>query len=133
MKTFVPLRKLYFLFTCATMFTLLCTTASSYAGQSSVQPEGIRDTILISKTVSSKKHKVRLYPNAAHQVVFFSASGEAGKVYQLYLFDVDGKLSKQIQIRNKETTVLTNIVKGNYVYEVFSDDERIENGQLEVR
>jgi hypothetical protein len=94
---------------------------------------GIRDTILISKTLISKKHKVRLYANAENSVVFFTASGEAGRVYQLYLFDVEGKLSKQIQIRNKETTVLTNITKGNYVFEIFSDDERIENGQLVIR
>ena len=74
-----------------------------------------------------------MYPNADHRVLFFSATGEPGRVYQLYLFDMDGKLSKQIQIRNKETTVLTNIVKGYYLFEVFSDDERIENGQLVIK
>lgn len=117
----------------ATIVTLLCSVESALAGNSPAPYPGTRDTILISKTQTSKKHKVRLYPNADHRVLFFSASGEPGRVYQLYLFDMDGKLSKQIQIRNKETTVLTNIVKGSYLFEVFSDDERIENGQLEIR
>jgi len=74
-----------------------------------------------------------MYPNADQTVLFFSVSGEPGRVYQLYLFDLDGKLTKQTQIRNKETTVLTNIVKGNYTFEIFSDDERIENGQLIIK
>jgi hypothetical protein len=66
-------------------------------------------------------------------VLFFSASGQSGKVYQLFLFDIDGKLVKQVNIRNRQTTVLNKIEKGNYVFEVFSDDERIENGQVIVK
>lgn len=92
-----------------------------------------KDTILIQKSQTSKKIKVKLYPNANHQVLFFSASGEDGKVFQLFLFDIEGKLVKQVNIRNKQTTVLNNIDKGNYLFEVFSDDERIENGQVIVK
>lgn len=91
------------------------------------------DTILVQKQVNTKKHKIRLYPNANHQVLFFSASGAEGKVYQLFLFNLEGKLIKQANIRNKETTVLNNMGKGNYLYEVFSEDERLENGQVIVR
>jgi hypothetical protein len=90
-------------------------------------------SIQVSKALSSKKHKIRLYPDARQQVLFFSVSGEDGKVYQLYLFDMDGRLVNQAHIRNKETTVLTTISEGNYLFEVFTDDERIENGQLTVR
>lgn len=91
------------------------------------------DTIVIKKQTVNKKIKVKLYPSANQQVLFFSATGEAGKVYQLFLFDLDGKLVKQVNIRNKQTTVLNNIGKGDYLYEVFSDDDRIENGQLLVK
>lgn len=149
MKTPVHLRKnAHVLFMSAAIATtlLLCSVEQSYARQAGeagslavsrearqAPAQGLRDTILISKVQSSRKHKVKLYPNADHQVLFFSASGEAGRVYQLYLFDMDGKLSKQIQIRNKETTVLTNIIKGSYLFEVFSDDERIENGSLTIK
>jgi hypothetical protein len=90
-------------------------------------------SIQVSKAQTSKKHKIRLYPDARQQVLFFSANGEDGKVYQLFLFDMDGRLVNQAQIRNKETTVLTTISEGNYLFEVFTDDERIENGQLTVR
>jgi hypothetical protein len=105
-------------------------------GKSSVAPDTGLETIhsiQVSKAQTSKKHKIRLYPDARQQVLFFSANGEDGKVYQLYLFDMDGRLVNQAQIRNKETTVLTTIPEGNYLFEVFTDDERIENGQLTVR
>jgi hypothetical protein len=90
-------------------------------------------SIRVSKALSSKKNKIRLYPDARQQVLFFSVNGEDGKVYQLYLFDMDGRLVNQAHIRNKETTVLTTISEGNYLFEVFTNDERIENGQLTVR
>jgi len=91
------------------------------------------DTILVQKAQVSKKNKIKLYPNASHEVLFFSAAGEEGKVYQLFLFDLDGKLVKQVNIRNRQTTVLNRIAKGSYLFEVFSDDERIENGQVIVK
>ena len=105
-------------------------------GKSSPTPDTGAETvhsIQVSKAQSSKKHKIRLYPDARQQVLFFSANGEDGKVYHLFLFDMDGRLVNQTHIRNKETTVLTTITEGNYLYDVFTDDERIENGQLTVR
>ena len=118
----------------------LCVQIAAYAAgpEPSGHPFARRgnDTIhsiQVSTAQSSKKNKIRLYPDARQQVLFFSASGQDGKVYQLFLFDMDGRLVSQTHIRNKETTVLTNISEGNFLFEVFTDDERIENGQLTVR
>lgn len=91
------------------------------------------DTILVQKQTTSKKHKIKLYPDEEQNVLFFSARGFKGKVYQLFLFDVQGALVKQANIKNKQTTVLYNIEKGSYLFEVFSDDERIENGQVIIK
>lgn len=137
MKTNVPVRKrtglaMPLLVSVGLLLTALTCSASSnefLSGNSSVS----RDTILVQKQQISKKIKIKLYPNANHEVLFFNASGDAGKVYQLFLFDVDGKLVKQVNIRNKQTTVLNRIEKGYYLFEVFSDDERIENGQVIVK
>jgi hypothetical protein len=119
----------------ALLFVVLQSTAN--AAPATANTLAAADTILVHKQITSKKHKIRLYPSASQEVLFFSATGPArdseGKVYQLYVFDVEGKLVKQANIRNKQTTVLNNIEKGDYVFEVFSDDERIENGQLIVR
>jgi hypothetical protein len=96
-------------------------------------PTYSNDTILVQKQTTSKKHRIKLYPNAEHDVLFFSVRGSEGKAYQLFLFDVAGNLIKQANIKNKQTTVIDNIEKGNYLFEVFSDDERIENGQVIIR
>jgi hypothetical protein len=120
----------------------LCVQSAAFATGN--KPAGMQDplfrpgsdtihSIQVSKSQSSKKHKIRLYPDARQQVLFFSANGQDGKVYQLFLFDMDGRLVSQTRIRNRETTVLTNISEGNFLFEVFTDDERIENGQLTVR
>jgi len=132
MKTIVPLKRILTVFILSTVLTVL--NKDSFGAPCSPGAfSGVQDTILISKAQTNKKYKVRMYPNAQHTVLFFSASGQPGKVYQLYVFDLDGRLTKHTHIRNKETTVLTNIVKGNYTFEVFSDDERIENGVLTIK
>jgi hypothetical protein len=145
MKKTVPLTKtprLLNLFTGLTAISLaLATYHPAYASDlpsrmrsaSTVTCKDTIHSIQVSKSQSSKKNKIRLYPDARQQVLFFSASGEERKVYQLYLFDMDGRLVNQASIRNRETTVLTNIAEGNYLFEVFTDDERIENGHLAVR
>ena len=131
MKTIVPLKGI--LIALLTLAVVLLLSFSLFAANSNRVTTPNRDTIEIIKAQTNKKYRVRIYPNAQHTVIFFSASGQNGKVYQLYLFDLDGKLTKQTHIRNKETTVLTNIVKGNYTFEVFSDDERIENGVVTIK
>jgi len=94
---------------------------------------GTIHSIQVNKSLISKKNKIKLFPDAKQQVLFFSAIGEDGKVYQLYLFDMDGRLVSQTSIRNRETTVLNTLSEGNYLFEIFTDDERIENGHLIVR
>jgi hypothetical protein len=129
------------LFTGLTALSLmLAINSPSYASgrkANAGNPPGCADsniihTILVNRSQISKKYKIGLYPDARNQVLFFSASGVEKKIYQLYLFDMDGKLVTQASIRNRETTVLTNIPDGNYLFQVFSNDERIEDGQLTV-
>ena len=91
------------------------------------------DTIFIQKNNVVKSHRISLYPDANQKVVFFSVRGEEGEVYQLYVFDIDGRLVKQAETRNKQTSVVKGIKKGSYFFEVFSDDKRIGNGQIAIR
>jgi len=115
------------------LLLLVVLLLNQVSARASYHPSKANDTILINKSQTSKKYKIKIYPSATNEVLFFTASGESGKVYQLYVFDMDGKLVKQTQIHNKETTLLANFVKGNYMFDVFSDDERIENGTMVVR
>jgi hypothetical protein len=97
------------------------------------EPVHAQDTILVQKQIVSKRQKTQLHPSVSPDALFFSVRGREGKTYQLFLFDVNGALVKQVQIRNRETTVVDNMEKGNYLFEVFSNDERIENGQVIVK
>lgn len=125
------IRTLPMLFTIAILFTATGTNAST------VCPLPVHayspDTILVQKQITSKKHRIKLYPDAEQDVLFFSVRGTEEKVYQLFLFDVAGNLVKQANIKGRQTTVIDNIEKGTYLFEVFSDDERIENGQVIIR
>ena len=134
MKTIIPQRKKTS-FVLVAVFMLLTSFNKSFAdgGNTYNQSTNFKDSIIVTKAQTNKKYKVKLYPNATSEVLFFSASGEDGKVYQFYLFDMDGKLVKQTQIRNRETTLISKIEKGTYLFEVFSDDERIESGNLTVK
>jgi hypothetical protein len=90
------------------------------------------DSIIVTKTQVSKKCTIRIYPNATHEVLFFSVNGGEQKVYDLFIFDMDGKLMSRTQVRNRETTLLKSFPKGSYFFEVFSNDERIENGSMTI-
>lgn len=130
-KKHFNIRTLPVLFTIAILFAAAGANASSGCPLSI--PAVLPDTILVQKQITSKKHRIKLYPDAEQDVLFFSVRGPEEKIYQLFLFDVAGNLIKQANIKGKQTTVIDNIEKGNYLFEVFSDDERIENGQVIIR
>lgn len=131
MQLFVPYRKRSIHIASLLVLSVTLTAASPSAAQQP-SPAGPRDSIVVQKKVTSKKHKIKLFPNAKHEALFFNVKGEEGRAYQLYLFDVEGKLVKQAHIKNNQTTIVHHLEKGNYLFEVFSDDERIENGQVIV-
>ena len=124
--TFLPAVSILLVLVLFMLVQLPANAARSSASQ-------FKDSILVSKLLISKKYKIKIYPGSTHEALFFNASGEEGKVYQFFIFDLDGNLVKQTQIRNKQTTIITNFNKGCYTFEVFSDDEHIENGTLTIK
>lgn len=106
------------------LFTLTASAQKS--------PEETRE-ITVSRDKTSRKHKVKIYPDANRKGIFFNVSGVKGKVYQFFLFDLSGKLVRQTNIRSRQTAMLSKIEKGTYLFEVFSDDERIETGKVDVK
>lgn len=121
MKVFLPLL----------IFTFSCYSDSIAAPKPLPKLSG--DSIVVQKKFFNRSHKFSLYPDASQKVLFFNVRGYSGKVYQLYVFNMEGKIVKQAEIRNKQTTLISNIEKGTYLFEVFSDDDRIGNGQIAVR
>lgn len=134
MQLFVPYRKQrsFQIVSVLAISGTLAATIPTAAMQPCVNQGVYADSIVVQKKMTSKKHKVKLFPNAKHEALFFNAAGEEGRVYQFYLFNVEGKLVKQANIKNNQTTIVRDLEKGSYLFEVFSNDERIENGQVIV-
>ena len=65
--------------------------------------------------------------------VLCSVNGVTGKPYQIFMFTIDSKLVTHTTIRSGETAALNNMSKGNYLFEVLLDDEKIESGQLTIK
>jgi len=136
MNPIETVRKHFNIRTMPALFTITMLFTAASANASTGCPLSVpanSDTILVQKQITSKKHKIKLYPGAEQDALFFSVHGSEGKVYQLFLFDVSGNLIGQANIKSKQTTVIDKIEKGNYLFEVFSEDERIENGQVIIR
>jgi len=118
---------------------VLLTTAVHHAGSAAdllgkpLPETPANDSIFIFKQAIDRSSRILLYPDASQKVVFFSVKGTEGKAYELFLFDLDGRLISQTEVRNRQTTVLKELEKGVYLFDVFSDDVKIANGQMTVR
>jgi hypothetical protein len=108
---------------------LMTTTLASYAEGSLP----VTSTIMITRNMNSKKHKVRLFTASDYKTLLFTVDGVEDRRYTLYVFDLDGKLMIQSVILNHETSILTEIPSGNYLYEVLANDTKVENGKLKVK
>jgi hypothetical protein len=122
---------------CCLLVALLFTTASYYPSYANSNPltakENTRYSVVVNKNLNNKKHKIRLYTDAGRENILFSVNGIEGGNYQLYVFDMESNLVTQVNIQNHETTVLNNMAKGNYLFEVLIKDEKIESGQLSIK
>lgn len=112
----------------------LLVTTGAFAGMSpGTSGNETRYLVLVTKTQNSKKHNVRLYSDDRQNQLYFTVNGPEGKNYQLFVFDMDGKLVSQVKIHNRQTGALNRIAKGCYFFEVFTKDEKVESGQLSIK
>jgi hypothetical protein len=108
----------------------MATSLVSFTGVSYPAPG---NSIMITKNLNNKKHKVKLFTASDYKTLLFSVDGVEGKSYTLFVFDLDGKLVIQSAIQNRETSVLPEINSGAYLYEVLSEDTRVETGELKIK
>jgi hypothetical protein len=75
---------------------------------------------------------VRLSPNPSFdgKVVIESFIPEA---LSFYLFDKDANLIRQINLKGNSRFAIQNLKKGSYMYDVFVNEESIENGNILVK
>lgn len=52
---------------------------------------------------------------------------------RFYMFTVEGRLIKELNISGSKKISIPQLEKGIYIYDFFSNDERLKNGKIELR
>lgn len=81
---------------------------------------------------NAKKHKIRIIGSGRDKVLC-SVNGVTRKPYQIFVFTIDSKLITHTTMRSGEMAALNNLSKGNYMFEVLMEDEKIESGQFTIK
>ena len=113
------------------IFCLLLIAISSPAFASAYS--ACSDTAVNTKISGNKNQIIQVYSGANKQTLFFSAKLKQKKNCRFYMFDMDGTLVAENNIYKKQGVEFTNMQRGNYYFEIFSEDKRIENGTLTIK
>jgi len=77
------------------------------------------------------KNNVRLYPNPSPNGTI-TVNSTVNVPLHFYVFDLEGTLLHRITLKGKEQKTITNLERGTYMYDVFKNDESIEQGKIIV-
>lgn len=67
------------------------------------------------------------------QNITVSVKSSKNNKIQFYMFNIEGKLIKDLNIYGSKRISISQIEKGVYMYEFFSNDERIKSGEIELK
>jgi hypothetical protein len=110
---------------------LVAATASNEVPLKVQMQNSFSDSIYIhSHTI--KRNTVRLYPNPTSDGVV-TISSITNEALFFYVFDVEGTLIRQVELKAREEKKITGLGKGTYSYDVFQNDESIEQGKIIVK
>jgi hypothetical protein len=79
-----------------------------------------------------KKNTIRLYPNPSPDGTI-TVNSTTNDFLNFYVFDLEGTLLHRITLKGKEHKTIKNLKTGTYMYDVFKNDESIEQGKITVK
>lgn len=82
--------------------------------------------------IYSKGKTIKLYTNATSSSINNNGSNQAEDLH-FYVFDLAGTLVHQATLKGSIKHTLPSLRKGIYLYDVFKDDESIEDGKIVVQ
>ena len=77
------------------------------------------------------KNNVRLHPNPSPNGTI-TVNSTVNESLHFYVFDLEGTLLHRITLKGKEQKTIKNLERGTYTYDVFKNDESIEQGKIIV-
>ncbi|MDB5208378.1 MAG: type sorting protein [Flavisolibacter sp.] len=75
---------------------------------------------------------VKVYPTPDNEgSITISSVNQA--TLQFYLFDLEGKLIYQTQLKKNDKLTVEGLTKGTYLYDAFQNDESIKGGKVVLK
>ncbi|MBL7748275.1 MAG: T9SS type A sorting domain-containing protein [Chitinophagaceae bacterium] len=86
-----------------------------------------------ARFVSLNNDAVKIYPDIIKREMHVVAKDNKGKEITFFVFDVQGTLVQQYQMKAKDHYRVSGLKKGTYIYRVFSGDEETATGKFDIR
>ena len=102
------------------LFLSLCFVSQSFLAKS-MPVTSLLNTLLVK--VEQEQNDI---------AVSVKTSKNYNKV-EFYMFNVEGKLIKELSINGTKKINITQLEKGTYTYDFFSKDERIKSGKIKLK
>jgi hypothetical protein len=87
---------------------------------------------LLTAEPIGKKNTIRLYPNPSPNGTI-TVNSTTNELLYFYVFDLEGTLLHRITLKGKDQRTITKLKRGTYMYDVFKNDESIEQGKIIVK
>jgi Secretion system C-terminal sorting domain len=117
------------------LLTVMFVAACAFSRPAMANPGKVytrySDSLEMKKLIV-KRDAVRLSPNPTFDGKV-SVVSQIPDAVHFYIFDLDGTMVYQATLKNKEEKKIDNLAKGTYTYDVFQNDESIEEGKIIVK
>ena len=107
---------------------LMCFTAQSQSDDATYISYNQQKQVNNKKAVL-KKNAVSIYPNPSYNGTV-GVRSNLMQILHFYIFDLEGTLIYQTVLKAKDEKLVDQLKKGTYMYNVFANDESIEEGKL---
>ena len=115
---------------CTFIFIAACcfqASANISSGKNCLPGTGYTDTVQIY-SYSTKKNHVRLSPNPTTNGTV-TIHSNINETLDFYVFDLEGTLLYRIELKGRSEKTIRDLKKGSYAYDVFKNEESIEQGK----
>jgi hypothetical protein len=85
-----------------------------------------------ARNSDKKNNTVSISPNPSY-TGDISVTSKSEQELHFYIFDLEGTLIYQTVLKTKEKKAINSLNKGTYMYNVFANDESIEEGKLIIK
>jgi hypothetical protein len=110
---------------------LLLVSVTVSAQKDFITASSVSTDSVLRKKQPQGKMAVKLYPNPSYGKL--SISSNTSSSLHFYIFDLEGTLVYQAVLNSKDRKTIDNLKKGTYLYDVFENDQSIEEGKIIIK